>query len=159
MPAPITTEMVWRELDRRFFAVLATVSPSHAAHCSGIVYTTDGRLIYICVDRKSAKARDVAGNPLVSMTVTIPKGIPLMPFLPIPPATITFSGEAQLQELETLPPAVITRILRGLVIDDALKRRTVALRIRPTGHFVTYGVGVSLLTMRHPELARGRVAV
>jgi hypothetical protein len=33
------------------------------------------------------------------------------------------------------------------------------IEIRPTGHFVTYGVGVSLLDMRDPKKARGRVPV
>ncbi len=32
------------------------------------------------------------------------------------------------------------------------------LGIRPTGDFVTYGVGVSLLTMCDTEAARGRAA-
>jgi len=33
------------------------------------------------------------------------------------------------------------------------------LEIRPTGPFVTYGVGVSLLDMRDPAEARGRAPV
>ena len=33
------------------------------------------------------------------------------------------------------------------------------LRVTPVGEFLTYGIGVSLLAMRDPELASGRVAV
>jgi len=33
------------------------------------------------------------------------------------------------------------------------------IEIRPTGHFATYGVGVSLMDMRDPEKARGRAPV
>ena len=31
--------------------------------------------------------------------------------------------------------------------------------VMPVGDFVTYGVGVSLMEMRHPDKARSRVAV
>jgi hypothetical protein len=33
------------------------------------------------------------------------------------------------------------------------------IEVEPTGHFVTYGVGVPLLAMRDPKKARGRVPV
>jgi hypothetical protein len=33
------------------------------------------------------------------------------------------------------------------------------IQIRPMGDFLTYGIGVPLLKMRHPELSRARVAV
>lgn len=33
------------------------------------------------------------------------------------------------------------------------------VEIRPEGWFVTYGIGVSLMTMRHPALVRSRVPV
>jgi len=33
------------------------------------------------------------------------------------------------------------------------------LEIEPTGDFITYGIGVSLMQMRFPEKARGRAPV
>ncbi|GAB3888458.1 hypothetical protein GCM10029964_056140 [Kibdelosporangium lantanae] len=35
----------------------------------------------------------------------------------------------------------------------------VIVEIRPEGHFLTYGIGVPLLKMRVPDLARARVPV
>jgi hypothetical protein len=32
------------------------------------------------------------------------------------------------------------------------------IEVQPVGDFITYGVGIPLMTMRQPEKARGRVA-
>jgi len=46
-----------------------------------------------------------------------------------------------------------------LKVSPILTAENCMLEIRPTGHFVTYGVGVSLMDMRDPEKARGRAPV
>ncbi len=38
-------------------------------------------------------------------------------------------------------------------------KNTVVITVRPTGEFVTYGVGISLMDMRFPEKARGRAHI
>ncbi|MDH3202087.1 MAG: hypothetical protein OEM15_14445 [Myxococcales bacterium] len=49
--------------------------------------------------------------------------------------------------------------MRGMVEDPKLVAETCVIEVEPTGHFVTYGVGVPLLAMRDSKKARGRVSV
>lgn len=159
MPANLTSGQVWREVEKRFFAVLGYVTPRGEARSAGVVYTVRDRELYIAVGRNSWKARHIALNPHVSLTVTIPKRVPLLPWLPIPPATISFQGQASVHGADDAPPEILRTLLRGLQTDPEERQQICILRVRPAGEFVTYGIGVPLLTMRKPEAARGRAPV
>jgi hypothetical protein len=159
MPATITTSEVWREVEKRFFAVLAFVTSRGEARTAGIVYAVRDRQLYIATGQDSWKVRHIIGNPHVSVTVTIPKRIPFMPWLPIPPATITFQGEASVDAVDDVPPEILRKLTRGLKPSAEELAGACIIRIRPAGAFVTYGVGVPLRTMRNPEAARGRAPV
>jgi|SRR6516225_213222 hypothetical protein len=159
MPANITTEQVWRELEKRSFAVLGFVTARGEARTAGIVYSVRDRQLYITTDRNSWKARHIATNPHVSMTVTIPKRIPFVPWVHIPAATITFQGVASVHAIEEVPPEIPRVLLRGLDLGKEARNEISVIRVRPAGEFVTYGVGVSLTVMRRPEAASGRAAV
>jgi len=47
MPASITTELVWAEIEKRLFAVLSYVTPKAEARSAGIVYIVRGRKLYM----------------------------------------------------------------------------------------------------------------
>ncbi len=79
-----------------------------------------------------------------------------MPWLPIPPATITFQGHATLHGVGEVPADILRSLLRGLKVDEKMRESIAIIQITPTGDFLTYGVGVSLMTMRSPEEATGR---
>jgi uncharacterized pyridoxamine 5'-phosphate oxidase family protein len=159
MAAVLTSDRVWRELEKQLFAVLGYVTPAGRARTIGIVFVVRDRELYIVTDRNSWKARHIEPNPHVSLTVTIPKRIPLAPWLRIPAATISFQGEASLQSMDETPPEITRSLTRGLEDLEQYRTRICILRVRPCGEFVTYGVGVPLLTMRRPEAARGRAPV
>jgi hypothetical protein len=38
-------------------------------------------------------------------------------------------------------------------------KESCVIEVVPKGDFITYGVGISLMEMRNPELARGRAPV
>ena len=159
MPAKITTEQVWREVEKRAFAVLGFVTAHGEARTAGIVYAVRERQLYITTGRDSWKARHITANPHVSLTVTIPKRIALLPWIFIPDATITFQGEATVHEVQEVPPEIPLQLLRGLIIGPDVRQQVRVIRVRPVGEFVTYGVGVPLRVMRNPEAASGRAAV
>ena len=157
MPADVTTDSVWKEVEKRSFAVLAMVTPKGEARTAGIVYTVHDRHLYIGTARESYKARWIEGNPSVSLTVTIAKRIPFYPFMQIPSATITFQGDASVRAHDEVDEAVVGALFRGLELDAAAEH--CLLRIAPRGRFLTYGIGVPLLTMRSPAKARGSAPV
>jgi hypothetical protein len=156
MAAAPSTDLVWREIQKQIFAVLGFVTPKGEARTAGIVYAVHSREVFIGTDRKSWKASHIAKNPNVSLTITIPKRIPLLPWIRIPPATVTFQGSAVVVGLNEAPADVQRGLFRGLELDTESRERICIIRVVPGGEFITYGVGVPLLTMRHPREAQGR---
>ncbi len=159
MPTIITTEQVWNEIEKHFFAVLGMLTAKGEARTAGVVYVVRDRQIYIGTSKEAWKVRHVQQNPHVSVTVTIPKRIPFLPFLPIPPATITFQGQATVQQGDEIDREILDSLFKGMEIDDQFVADSCLIRIEPSGDFITYGVGVSMKTMRNPEKAHGRVSV
>ena len=153
-----TTQQVWQSIERHIFAVLAWVTPSGEARTAGIVYTVADREFYIVTGPQTWKARHIAANRHVSLTVTVPKRIPLMPWLKIPAAAITFHGEATIRPIGEAPGPILHALLRGL--EGEVEQLDMCLiEVTPVGHFVTYGIGVPLLVMRDPKRATARVPV
>lgn len=150
---------VWRAMEKEVFGVLGMVNAKGEARTVGVVYHARDQKVYIATGKETWKTRHVQGNPHVSMTVMIPKRIPFLPFIKIPAATITFSGVAKVAAAEDADEAVRRALLRGLADDDELVKTMCMIEVEPQGDFITYGVGVSLMAMRHPEMARGRAPV
>ena len=156
--ARLTSEQVWRHVARASFAVLSHVTPSGEPRSSGVVYRTLGRRLYVAAAPDSWKARHVAVDGRVSLTVPVHRGGVLALVIPIPPATVSFHGRA------IVHPAGSPEV--GPLLDELgsllpAERRTSAaiIEIVPEGAFVTYGIGVTLTEMRDPAAARGRVPV
>lgn len=155
MPTALTTDQVWREVERGFCAVLGMVTARGEPRTAVIVYTVRDRRLYIGSDRSAWKVRHIQSNPNVSLTVTIPKRLPFLPWIRIPAAAISFQGEATAHALEEVPEEIPRTLFKGLEMSEAEKAETCILEVRPRGRFVTYGIGVSLAKMRIPEEAAG----
>ncbi len=159
MSAQITTDQVWSELEGQLFAVLGFVTPKGEPRSAGINYVVRDHKLYISTDRASWKAKYIAQNPHVSITVPIAKRVPFMPWIKIPAATITFSGSASVLGLDQVAPDIVAILFRGMDVDDELVKTCIVIEVVPERDFVTYGVGVPLMAMRRPEDARGRAPV
>ncbi len=159
MAAKLTGDQVWGELEKELFAVLGMVSAKGEARTAGIVYIVHDRKIYISSKTEAWKVRHIENNPHVSITIPIAKRIPIMPWIKIPAATITFSGKAIILETGDLDDDILHALFRGFEEDDELMATTSVIEVVPQGDFVTYGVGIPLMEMRHPEKARGRAPV
>ena len=159
MAIQLSNEQVWQELEKELFAVLGMVTSKGEVRTIGIVYAVHDQKIFIATERDTWKARHISKNPHVSITVTIPKRIPLIPWIKIPSATISFSGLGTVREPEEVGEEVLHALLRGLETDSEMLATMCVIEVQPVNDFVTYGVGVPLMTMRHPKKARGRVPV
>jgi hypothetical protein len=154
----LSSEQVWRQIAKASFAILNHVTPTGEPRSSGIVYRTLSRRLYVAVAPDSWKARHVAVNGRVSVTVPVRRGGVLALLMPIPPATISFHGNAIVHPAGSPEAGPLLEELGSLLPDQ---RRTSAaiIEIVPDGAFVTYGIGVSLREMRDPVAARARVPV
>ncbi|AWB94427.1 hypothetical protein DCE93_01030 [Agromyces badenianii] len=154
----ITNAEVWKAIESVNFMVIGMVSARGEARTAGVMHVVDDGRLWFTTNEREFKARHIAANPGVSVTVPIAKRIPFVPWVKIPAATITFSGVAEIMPAEQLPSDAKRALLHGLELSDGERGDLIAIGVRPSGDFVTYGVGVSLSGMRDTELARGRVA-
>lgn len=159
MTPQLTTEQVWKEIEREVFCVLGMVTPDNESRTVGVVHIVQDRTLFIGTGKDTWKARHIRHNPAVSITVPIPKRIPFLPWIKIPAATITFSGWAEIIPAQEASEELLDAIFRHRASDQDFIRDTCVIEVHPRGDFLTYGIGVPLLKMRSPELARGRVAV
>ena len=153
-----TTQQIWHSIERHIFAVLAWVTPANEARSAGIVYTVADHKLYIATGPETWKARHIGQNSHVSITVTVPKRIPFIPWIKIPDAMVTFHGHAAIKPITDAPAPVLHALLHGLEkqIEDL---DMCLIEIVPVGHFSTYGIGVPMLVMRDPKRATARVPV
>ncbi|MGF1647175.1 MAG: pyridoxamine 5'-phosphate oxidase family protein [Kineosporiaceae bacterium] len=155
----VTTAQVWDEVRKQTFAVVGMVSARGAARTAGIVYTVDGGRLFYSTVAEDWKTRHVQANPSVSVTVLVPKSVPLLPWIKVPPATITFAGTARVLSAGEAPAPIVEKLLHGLDLGGAAASHHAVVEVTPTGDFVTYGVGVSARGMLDTEKARGRAPV
>lgn len=156
--ARLSTEQVWRVLDKSSDAVLGHVTPSGQPRTSGVVYKTLARRLYVAVAPDSWKARHIATNDHVSVTVLVRRGGLLALLFPIPPATITFHGTAVVHAAGAPEVRPALAELKRLLPPERAESSCL-VEIAPEGDFLTYGIGVPLMTMRNPEAARAHVPV
>jgi len=153
-----TSEQVWREIEKASFAVVGYVTPSGEARSSGVVYKTVGKRLFFAVGPESWKARHIAANQRVSVTVPVHRGGILALVAPIPPATISFHAAAILHPAGSVRIDSLSKELESLLPAER-RGNAVVIELIPEGRFLTYGVGVSLMDMRKPEIAEAVVPV
>jgi hypothetical protein len=160
MPAGprLTADQVWRVLDKASNAVLGHVTPAGAPRTSGVVYAVVDRHLYVAVAPDSWKARQIATGDQVSVTALVRRGGILSLLFPIPPATITFHGRATVYPAGSPEAGPLLAELTQLLPPDR-QESACLIGVAPAGHFLTYGIGVPLMTMRQPQAARARVPI
>lgn len=155
--ADLRTDDVWRVLEKQNFMVIGMVSARGKARTAGVMPYTADRTLWFTTNDDEWKARHIVANPDVSVTVAIPKRVPLMPWIKVPAATITFTGVATVVPASQMPADARSALTNGLELtEDGSRGMLLGVGVRPIGDFITYGVGVSVLKMRDTEAARGR---
>ena len=151
----LTALDVWDAVTRASFAVISHVTPSGSPRSSGVLYACEGHRMYVVVAENSWKARHITGDGLIAVTVPIRRGGIMSLLAPIPPATVSFPAAATVHH-----SAILDRIPRlSRLVPPDRRLGCAVLEIRPTGHYLTYGLGVSLREMRDPRRARARILV
>jgi hypothetical protein len=152
----VTTEIVLTQLRKCHFAVLSTVSEEGKPHAAGVNYgvSRPGRdlAIYVMTRRHLQKARNIAGNPRVSLVVPVIRR--LLWF--VPPPTIQLVGRAQILDWTDADGSdVFRRFWIGRRILEAYKkshrrgeRRICFLKITPDPVVHTYMVGYGIWDVR-----------
>lgn len=90
MVLQLSSELVWKKLAHELFAVLGMVTTTREARTAGIVYAVHNQKLYIVSGKETWKVQHISQNPHVSMTVTIAKNIPFLPWIKIPRRRLPF---------------------------------------------------------------------
>jgi len=152
----VSFDTVLKELGRRSFGVLSTITRDRRSHSVGVVYgvSPSGRPleIYVMTRTKLKKARNILANPNVSFVVPLTRR--LWSFLP--PPCIQFQGKAEIIDwkdeagIEAFKKFFVGR--RILSMYDELHRRgeraICFLRIMPDPVIFTYMLDRSIWEMR-----------
>ncbi len=151
-----TSEDVWRAIENASFAVLSHLTPTGEPRSSGVVYVATGGRMYVAVAPDSWKARHLASDGRLAVTVTVRRGGLLSLVFPIPPATVSFHATAVVHPAGAMPdtPAKLASL-----VPPERRAECRVIEIEPVGQFLTYGIGVSLNDLRNPTAARARVPV
>lgn len=147
-------QMVIKAMAKRSYGVIATVSPAGHPHAAGVIYQAVGTTLYTSTIAHSRKARNLAANPKLAVTIPIRR-------LPVgPPSAIQFQGTATILSCDDPE-------LRSLVAAGKLDQITghgeldlvdgCFLRIEPGRRLHTFGLGMSLLSLIGDPLNAGGV--
>lgn len=154
----LRSEQVWKAIAKPSFAYLSCVTPSGEPRSSGVCYKViEGRLC-VAVAPNSWKARYIAANGRVAVTVPVRRGGLLSLVAPIPPATVSFHGEAIVHPTGSAQARTRLKEMGSLVPPERRASGSI-VEVLPEGQFLTYGLGVSLRKMLDPTGALERVAV
>jgi hypothetical protein len=154
----LTSAQVWHALARASFCVVSHVTPAGAPRSSGVVYKALGRRLYVAVAPESWKARHITASGQVAVTVPVRRGGLLSLVFPIPPATVSFHARAVVHAAGSVDIRALSKELASLLPAERRDAASV-IELLPEGEFLIYGLGVSLMAMRHPAAARARVPV
>jgi pyridoxamine 5'-phosphate oxidase-like protein len=154
----LSSEQVWQALTKASFAVISYVTPRGNPRSSGVMCATMGRRLYVATAPDSWKARHIVDGGQVAVTVPVRRGGVLSLLFPIPPATISFHGTAIVHRAGSLIDPALMQALEPLLPAERRGASSI-IEIVPEGHFVTYGLGVSLAQMRSPAAAGARITV
>jgi len=152
----LTSEQVRRVVARASFAVLSHVTPAGEPRSSGVVCKTAGRKLVVAVAPGSWKARHVAADGRVAVTVLVRRGGILSLVVPIPPATISFHGTAVVHPAAS-PQARSLLDELGSLVPAERQASACVVEIIPAGAFRTFGIGVSLRAMLNPAAAQAQL--
>ena len=154
MALPTTADEIWPYIEKWPFAVVGFVTPNGEPRAAGVMYTVRDRVLNVLTGPDTWKTKHIRANPNVVVTVTVQR-------LPItirqaPPAVITFPGRATVVPIDAVDAALRSDLMRGV---DSTMGETCVIQIEPVGRFVTYGIGIMPMKMRHPNEALARVPV
>ncbi|SRR5215204_1464314 len=154
LPAPFTFDYVEKQLRKKNFGILATVTPEGRPHSVGAVYAMappDQQFcLYLITRPMLKKARNIRDNPNVSFVVPFPHYL----FRSIPPRCIQFQGKAELLPIDD--PIVVKAFQSSIVLKRSMEHslrlgESIFIRIVPDKKIFCFGVGASLLQFLIPS--------
>lgn len=157
LPAPFSFDYVEKQLLKKTFGILTTVTPEGRPHSVGVVYAMALQsqqqffCLYLITRPVLKKARNIHDNSNVSFVVPFPHYL----FPSIPPRCIQFQGKAELLPIDD-DPVVVKAFQRSIVLKRSMEHslrlgESIFIRIVPNKKIFCYGIGANLLKFLIPS--------
>lgn len=134
-------EIAKRAIAKHSFCVLATSSAKGRPHAVGILYAAVDLTLYFLTSQSSVKARNVAENRHVAVSIPVRK-------YPVgPPMAVQFQGHGEVLAVDDpqLGPLLEAGRLRRVTGLNALRTPgTCFLKVVPHRRISTYGLGIPI---------------
>jgi len=154
--APFPFDYIEKQLRKKNFGILSTVTPEGRPHSVGVVYAvapSDQQFfcLYLITRPVLKKARNIRDNPNVSFVVPFPHYL----FRSIPPRCIQFQGKAELLPIDD-DPIVINTFQSSIVLKRSMEHslrlgESVFIRIVPDKKIFCFGIRANLLQFLIPS--------
>jgi hypothetical protein len=154
LQAPFPFDYIEKQLRKKTFGILTTVTPQGRPHSVGVVYALapPGQpfCLYLITRPVLKKARNIRDNPNVSFVVPFPHYL----FRSIPPRCIQFQGKAELLLIDD--PIVIKAFQSSIVLKRSMEHslrlgESIFIRIVPGKKIFCFGIGANLLRFLVPS--------
>jgi hypothetical protein len=157
VPAPFSFAYVEKQLRKKNFGILSTVTPQGRPHSVGVVYAVAPReqpfSLYLISRPVLKKVRNIRNNPNVSFVVPFPHYLIRL----IPPSCIQFQGRAELIPF-TDPIAIkafqSSIVLRRSLMHSAELGESIFIRVVPSKKIFCYGIGANVWQLLIPSQNR-----
>lgn len=151
-------KFVEKQIRKKSFGILSTVSPQGRAHSTGILYgvslPTKKFRFYLITHKNYKKVRNIRKNPHISFVIPFPHHY--LRF--VPSSCIYFQGTAELVEFDNLELKKAysqKRILRSMLKDvdqPNYEGLLTFIEIKPNEKIFCHGLGINLWQLKnHPE--------
>lgn len=156
-PAPFSFAYVEKQLRKKNFGILGTVTPQGRPHSVGVVYSVAPReqpfSLYLISRPVLKKTRNISNNPNVSFVVPFPHYLLRL----IPPSCVQFQGVAELISLDD--PTAIRAFQSSIVLRRSLRHslelgESIFIRIVPNKKIFCYGIGANVWQFLIPSQNR-----
>jgi len=145
--APFSFAYVEKQLRRKNFGILSTVTPDGRAHSAGVAYGVSPLgspfCLYLISRPRLKKARNIKTNPNVSFTVPFPHYILRM----VPPACVEFQGTAEILAINNPVARQVfnsTIVLRRSLEYDLKIGESIFIRITPAKKIFSWSLGANI---------------
>ncbi len=162
----ISFDFVEKQIRKKTFGILTTISPKGRAQSTGILYGVSPPnskfSLYLLTSKDYKKVENIQNNPYISFFIPFPHY-----FLRFVPASyVSFQGKAEIiphDDPEGLKAFSQKRILKmnlEQVKQPDMKGKLVIIKLKPNRKLICYGLGLSLMKMRkEPEIGSYTVNV
>jgi hypothetical protein len=155
LPAPFSFEYVEKQLQKKNFGILSTITPEGRPHSVGVVYAVAPPAqqffcLYLITRPVLKKARNIRNNPNVSFVVPFPHHL----FRSMPPKCIQFQGKAELLPIDD--PIVVEAFQSSIVLKRSMEHslrlsESIFIRIVPDKKIFCFGIGANVLQFLIPS--------